>query len=138
LLTAQNEYLRALRSAASTTGEALERARSLVGAARARLRSWDVSDDEIAALDRGSEPSRSITIRSAVSGYVMEKNVVEGASVEPGMRLFRIAALDPVWVEAEVYESQLALVQVGQNVRASLPSTRGGAYDGRIAAVYPV
>jgi Cu(I)/Ag(I) efflux system membrane fusion protein len=67
----------------------------------------------------------------------VEKNVVDGAAVEPGMKLFRIAALDRVWVEADVYESELPLVKVGQEARVMLPYEPHRYFQGRVAFLYP-
>ena len=82
-------------------------------------------------------PSESVPIASPASGFVIEKNVVEGASVDAGMRLFRIAALNKVWVEADVYEEDLAHVRVGQTATVTLDYLPGRAYDAKVAYVYP-
>jgi Cu(I)/Ag(I) efflux system membrane fusion protein len=55
-----------------------------------------------------ARPRRASRSPSPASGFVIEKNVVEGASVDAGMRLYRIAALTKVWIEAQVYEADLA------------------------------
>ncbi len=71
------------------------------------------------------------------SGYVIEKNVVEGASVDAGMRLYRIAALTKVWIEAQVYEADLANVRVGDAASVTLDYLPGRMYDAKVAYVYP-
>jgi Cu(I)/Ag(I) efflux system membrane fusion protein len=68
---------------------------------------------------------------------VIEKNVVAGASVQPGMALYRIAGLDRVWVEVDIYESELPLVAVGQRAEVTLPYLPGRRFEGRVAFVYP-
>src|SRR5207253_10367944 len=62
---------------------------------------------------------------------------VAGASVDPGMRLYRIAGLDKVWIEAEVYEADLPRVRVGQPAKVTLDYLPGRAYDAKVAYVYP-
>ncbi len=138
LYASQREYLTALESQrAARATDAPERADYLVEAARRRLRLWDLGDAELDRLAAGGEPVEYLPIAAPVSGYVIEKEVVEGASVEPGMRLYRIAGLDSVWVEAEVYESELPLVEVGQPAEVTLPYLPGRRFDGRVAFVYP-
>lgn len=138
LLTAQQEYLHARRSMeGSSSVDGSKRMDTLVRAARTRLLLWDIADEDFAALDRRGEASESLTIRSPVTGFVIEKNVVEGGAVEPGARLFRIAPLDWVWVEAGVYENQMELVHPGQSVRISLPYMADRRLEGRISYVYP-
>jgi Cu(I)/Ag(I) efflux system membrane fusion protein len=139
LVAAQQEYLHARQTMmASSVPDGRSRFESLVDAARARLRRWGISDDDLVALDRRGEPSESLAIRSPVSGFVIEKNVVEGSAVEAGARLLRIAPLDHVWVEAEVYENQVELLELGQVAKISLPYMADRGLEGRIAYVYPV
>lgn len=139
LFTAQQEYLHARRSMeGSSSPDGSNRMEALVRAARTRLRLWDISDTELDALDRRGEPSEALTIRAPISGFVIEKNVVEGAAVEPGARLFRIAPLDQVWVEADAYENQMELIHPGQPVTISLPYMADRRLEGRVAYVYPM
>ncbi len=58
-------------------------------------------------------------IRSPQDGLVVEKKIVAGASVEAKMTLFEVADLSTVWVEAEVYEKDIAFLQPGQQVEAT-------------------
>jgi Cu(I)/Ag(I) efflux system membrane fusion protein len=138
LYSAQEEYLVALasqRAAAGTSAPA--RADYLVNAARERLRLWDLRDWLIDQIAEKGSPLEHIPVVSPVSGVVIEKNVVEGAAVEPGMKLFRIAALETVWVEAEVYESELPLVSVGQEAEVVLPYFPDKRFRGDVSFVYP-
>ncbi len=138
LYAAQEEYLTALASqrAAQSTA-APERADYLVAASRQRLRLWNLGDAEVAELERTGKVVEYLTISAPASGFVVEKNVVEGAAVEPGMKLYRLAALDPVWVEAEVYETDLPLAKVGQSAQVTLPYLPDRRFAGRVAFVYP-
>jgi Cu(I)/Ag(I) efflux system membrane fusion protein len=49
----------------------------------------------------------------------------------------RIADLSRVWVEADVYESELALVQPGMPVTVVLPYLPGRTFDGTVDYLYP-
>jgi Cu(I)/Ag(I) efflux system membrane fusion protein len=132
LLNAEQDFLLAQHGAmadAGTNG-------SFAAAARARLRLLDVSDAQIDAIAKSGTPSQSVTYFSPASGYVIEKNVVEGASVEPGMRLFRIAALDRVWIDVDLYEADLGRVRVGQRADVTLDYTPG-RFEAKVAWVYP-
>jgi Cu(I)/Ag(I) efflux system membrane fusion protein len=138
LYATQQELLQASRSqAASGAGGAPGRSDALVRAARKRLELWSVANADIDAILKRGEPLENLPIRSPASGYVIEKDVVEGAAVEPGARLFRIAPLDRVWIEARVQEADLALVAVGQAARVTLTSFPGVTLEGSVAYVYP-
>jgi RND family efflux transporter MFP subunit len=68
----------------------------------------------------------------------MEKMVVAGQSVMPGMKLYRLANLSTVWVEGDVFEQDLALIRVGASVRVELTAYPGQAVAGRVSFVWPV
>lgn len=138
LYSAQEEFLAAIASqrvAAGTSAPA--RADYLVNAARERLRLWDLRDWQIDQIVEKGSPLKHMPVVSPVSGVVIEKSVVEGAAVEPGMKLYRIAGLETVWVEAEVYESELPLVSTGQEAEVVLPYLPGKRFRGRVSFVYP-
>lgn len=138
LYAAQQEYLVALSSQQAARGSAApDRADYLVNAARQKLRLWDLEEWQIRQLAEGGKPFEQVPVTSPASGYVVEKDVVEGAAVQPGMRLFRIAGLDRVWIEAEVYESELPRVRVGQLAVVTLPSVPGEEIRGRVSLILP-
>ncbi|MBW2279968.1 MAG: efflux RND transporter periplasmic adaptor subunit [Deltaproteobacteria bacterium] len=88
-------------------------------------------------LVRTGEPLENIPIRAPVTGYVVEKNLVRGSATKPGQRLYRIAPLSRVWVEAEVYEYELAFVREGQAATVTLPYLPGRSFEATVAYVYP-
>lgn len=138
LYAAQQEYLAALESQrAARSTAAPDRADYLARAARQKLHLWDLSEAQIREIERTGKPVEQIAVPSPASGYIVEKDVVEGAAVQPGMRLFRLAGLDRVWVEAEVYESELPKVRTGQPAVVTLAYLPGEELRGRVSLVYP-
>jgi Cu(I)/Ag(I) efflux system membrane fusion protein len=138
LYNAQQDFLLATRGApAAPTGGAPSHQEAFGRAARQRLHLLGLAEAQIASLEKNGVPSENIAIPAPASGFVIEKDVVEGASVEAGARLFRIAALSKVWVEAELYEADLAHVQVGQSATVTLDYLPGHAYEAKVAYVYP-
>jgi len=138
LLTTQQELLIAVRAQQSARGSAAPgRADYLLAAARRRLGLWDLSEAQIDAIARTGEPLEYVPILSPVSGHVVEKHVVGGSAVKPGQTLYRIAGLDAVWIDAEVYESELAQVRLGQPAEVSLPYLPGRIFHGRVDFIHP-
>jgi Cu(I)/Ag(I) efflux system membrane fusion protein len=138
LYNAEQDFLLATKGGqAGASGAPPPRLELLGRAARTRLHLLGLSEAQIASVEKSGAPLESVTIASPASGYVIEKNVVEGASIEPGMRLFRIAALNEVWVEADVYEADLAHVRAGQSARVTLDYVPDRSYDAKVAYVYP-
>jgi Cu(I)/Ag(I) efflux system membrane fusion protein len=140
LVAAQEELLAARRlgtAVDSTDQEAWRNAQALVEAARRRLAYWDISPDQIERVERTGEVTKTLALKAPVNGVVLEKMVVVGQSVMPGMRLYRIVDLATVWIEGAVFEQDLALVSVGAPVRAELAAYPGRAFDGRVSFVWP-
>ena len=129
LLATQQEYLLALRAA--------QQSPQLLEASRARLKLWDISDAEIAVLQRRGVVRKSLTIDSPVSGYVVKKDAVEGVRAMPGMPMFEIANLDRVWILADVYESELPFVRVGTEAKVTLSYIPDRTFTGRVTFIDP-
>ena len=129
LVAAQEEYLLALRS----QGPESELARS----ARRKFELWDISADEIAAIARSRKVRRTLAIRAPRTGFVLEKNVVEGGRVLAGEDLYRIGDLRRIWVTAEIYEFDAPWVEAGQPAQMQVSYEDGKVYEGKVAYIYP-
>ncbi len=141
LVSTQEEYLLALRSrdrlAQSPFPEVARSGDTLLQAARDRLRLWDIPEPDIQRLEDTGEVRRALTLYSATTGYVMEKHALEGMRVTPGMAMYTLADLSRVWVEADIYEFEAPLVQMGQAVRLTLPAQPGRVFEGTVSYIYP-
>ncbi len=141
LVAAQQELLTARRLAASvdsTEAEAWRNAQELVAASRRRLAYWDISAEQIARVEESGEVTKTLTLRAPFDGVVLEKMVVAGQAVMPGMKLYRLADLSTVWIEGEVFEQDLALIKVGAPVRAELAAYPGRSFQGRVSFLWPL
>lgn len=141
LVATQEEYLLALR-ARDTLGQSPVRgasfgAEDLVRAARRRLELWDVTPEQIARLDRTRTPSTTITIFSPVTGHVMSRNVFPGQRVTPDFLIYDIADHSRVWVNADVYETDIGWVRTGQRAAIEVPGLPGRTFAGPVTFVDP-
>jgi len=112
-------------------------ASSLLSAARQRLLLLGVTPDQIAHLERTRMPSTSLPIIAPVSGTVLKKQVVPGQYVKTGDPLFSLADLSRVWVEADVFESQMKNVKVGSTIQVACPAYPGRTFTGKVSFIYP-
>ncbi|MGD2067180.1 MAG: efflux RND transporter periplasmic adaptor subunit [Gemmatimonadota bacterium] len=138
LVSAQEELVlaaRLLRDAGE--GRPADNARGLLESARRRLAYWDIPEEEIRRIEETGEMRKTLTLRSPASGVVVEKNVVEGDRIMPGMTVYRIADLSRVWIEADVFEKDLGVVREGQTASASFEAFPGRAFAARVTYVYP-
>lgn len=104
-------------------------------AARQRLELLGLSDKEIARLS--DDGGRTVTLMSPVTGTVLEKKATGGMRIEPGMRMYRIADLSRVWIQAAVYEADLPLIEVGQPAIMTLPYLPGETFEGKVTFISP-
>ncbi len=143
LVTAQDEYLLALRAkAAAPAKEGLEDVKasqqSLIESAKRRLVLWDITEEQIMELEKSGKPQTDITLHAPLDGIVLEKMVLEGTYVQPGMNLYRIADLSHVWIIADIYEYEAPLVKVGQEARVNFAYEPGESFTATVNYVYPV
>jgi RND family efflux transporter MFP subunit len=129
LYSAQNEYVLALASP-DTSGELKE-------SARRKLKFFDISDEQIVALEKTREPRKTLQIVAPASGYVMEKMVTQGQMVEAGTKLYEIADHSAIWVLAQVYEQDLPFIQSGQDAVLTVTYWPGKTFHGQVGFVYP-
>lgn len=147
LVTAQEEYLLVLRGVQRLAPGASERLResseALLGAARLRLQRWEITQEQIDELARTGQPSEHLTIfydpdpASPPRGVVIERLAVEGHRVNRGDRLFTVADLSTLWMQASVYEYEMAWVQEGQRVEITTRAFPGRVFEGEIAFIDP-
>jgi membrane fusion protein, copper/silver efflux system len=133
LLTLENR--RRLRGASPDAGRSAE---SLVEAARDRLRLWGISNEQIRSLEESGRPELAVTFRSPVSGVVLQKTAVEGQYVQEGTELYLLGDLSSVWLVAQVYESDIGRIRVGQPVVSTLTAYPGREFRGTVVFIEPV
>ncbi|HVR42869.1 MAG TPA: efflux RND transporter periplasmic adaptor subunit [Thermoanaerobaculia bacterium] len=142
LYSTQQEYLLALanRERMRTAGfpDARSAADDLVDSTRRRLRLFGMSEPEIDELARNGTPFYTTTLHAPVSGIVVRKNVVPQQYVETGQPLLELADLSTVWVEADVYEKDLARIELGQAATIVSPAWPGRTFTGRVSFVEPL
>jgi Cu(I)/Ag(I) efflux system membrane fusion protein len=109
----------------------------LAAAARNKLLLLGVSQQEIDGIVASGQPSSRLVIRSPQAGYVVEKKIVVGSSVEARMTLLEVADLSTVWVEADVYEKDIPFLQVGQKVEATVEACPNRTFTGKLALIRP-
>ncbi len=140
LVSAQEEYLIAWngrQSLKNGTEESLIGIGQLAEGALKRLRNWDISDAQLQRLRREGKANRTLTLYSPANGVVLEKMVVAGMRFMPGEPLFKIADLSTIWLIADVFEQDLALVHIGQSVKISVDAYPDKDLNGKVAYIYP-
>jgi multidrug efflux pump subunit AcrA (membrane-fusion protein) len=133
LYSAQVEYLLAAGPPANAAPDVDE----IRNSARTKLKFFDISDGQIAELEKTRQPQKTLRILAPQDGFVIEKNVVEGQMVEPGMKIYRLADLGLVWVQADIYEQDLVYLKLGQEATMTLSYLPDREFRGRVTYIYP-
>lgn len=109
----------------------------LLESARQRLDYWGIPADQVRLLEETGQPKRTLLLRAPTSGIVVEKNVFEGTHVSAGSVLYVVADLSNVWVEGEVFEKDLSLLELGQSAHVRIEAHPGETFHGRISYIHP-
>jgi Cu(I)/Ag(I) efflux system membrane fusion protein len=122
--------------------------RDLERSARDRLKLWGIDDAQIEEIVKAGKPVTQLTIRSPIDGHVLRKYPREGQYVEEGGALFDLADLSTVWVQAQLYEDDLAFLPSDTHVsKGWLPKTKlpvvattrafpGRSFDGNLSFLF--
>jgi rubrerythrin len=110
---------------------------SLKASALTKLKFFDISAGQIAELERTGQPSKTLRILAPIDGFVIDKLVTQGQMVDPGMKMYRLADLGLVWVQAQIYEQDLDYIKLGQEVTVTLSYLPDREFRGRVTYIYP-
>ncbi|MGB9340552.1 MAG: efflux RND transporter periplasmic adaptor subunit [Polyangiales bacterium] len=75
------------------------------------------------------------TIRSPLSGTVIERHATAGEVVSDGSSLFMVSDLSRVWVVGRVYEQDVAAAEIGAPALVSLQAYPGKSWQGEVSYV---
>ncbi|HWR14671.1 MAG TPA: efflux RND transporter periplasmic adaptor subunit [Terriglobales bacterium] len=141
LVATQEEYLIAKRGqqqlGSSSYMDVAHNSQSLLESARQRLELWDLTEAQIQRLDQTGQVNRTITVYSPVTGYVTDRKAFPHVAVNGDSDIYTITDLSRVWVTADVYESELPYVKVGQPANIKLSYVPGKTFSGRVTYNYP-
>lgn len=130
LYAAQQELLTAASMKASQP--------ALYKAVRNKLKLWKLSDEQINLIEKSRKVTENVPIYATVSGTVTEKLVAQGDYIKQGQTLLKIANLNTVWAEFDVYENQIDLFKKGQEVAIITKAYPNTVFKGKVAFIEPI
>ena len=141
LVATEREYLVAKQNqrqvAQSTVPGVASSAVSLLDAATERLKQWGVPQTEIARLESTGQVQQELEVDSPVSGYITERNALPSVAVQPEMRLYTIADLSTIWVQAQIFQDDLGRIKIGDSATLTVNTFPGRSFIGRVDFIYP-
>lgn len=137
LLATQEEYLIAKKGARKQLEgllgeEYLKTNQKLLESVKQRLELWDIPPEEIQRLEQQGTVTKTLTIHSPIKGVVLEKNAYAGMNVEPGMDIFTVVDLASVWILADIFEQDIAMIRQGQKATFVLNAFPDKTFEGNV------
>jgi len=118
--------------------DAVRRAQALLDAGRTRLSYWDITDDQVDRMLASGKIFRTLSVVAPASGVVMMRmDGLEGMAIRPGMELMHIADMSTLWLTVEVFDDQLAWVDIGSSADVKLSYFPGEGFTGRVRYIEP-
>jgi RND family efflux transporter MFP subunit len=141
LVTTEQEYLLARKNSeqvrSSTVSGVSTGALALLSAARERLMQWEVPASEIEKLETTGKVITDLTFNSPVSGYITEKNALPNLYVQPESKLYTVADLSTVWVNAQIFQTDIGRVKPGDPATVTVDAYPGKTFRGRVDFILP-
>jgi Cu(I)/Ag(I) efflux system membrane fusion protein len=136
LAAAQRDFLLALQSKKRYGSTDLDFAR-IAEAARNKLLLWGMTEAQLQELEQSSVPKSTVTVYSRYAGYVLEAPPAEGSYVAEGSTVLKLADLRTLWIEAQVYVSDLPFLARTREASITLPYYPGRILNGKVSFVNP-
>ena len=138
LLSSEREFVELLRMRdEAKSKDARETPQRLIESAKRRLQLWNVTEQQVAELEKTRKASDTLTLFSPFRGIVQSVPVEQGKNVKIGDMLVEVADLSVVWVWAEFYENELSMLKVGQKFTITAKSYPGEKFEGTLSVINP-
>jgi Cu(I)/Ag(I) efflux system membrane fusion protein len=137
LNNAKQEYLLALERKKSFANETIIDFEQLLQSAKNKLLLWGMSETAIEELEKAGRAEALTTFYSPESGYITRIDITEGNYVMEGGTLMTLADLSTIWAEAQVYTSQMWMINRGSIASVQIPDLGGMELNGRIEFINP-
>lgn len=129
LVTAQRELLEAISFK--------ETRPSLYTAAKGKLKLWDLTDEQISAIEEKGDPQIYFDILSPISGTITMRHVALGDYIKEGTALFKVIDLTKVWVMFDAYESDLPWIKLGDKIDFTIQAFPGKTFSAKVTYIDP-
>jgi membrane fusion protein, heavy metal efflux system len=112
--------------------------RAALTAARHRLLILGLTEADMNALATRPDFAAVFSLTSPISGIVVERNATVGATVGSDANVFKIVDTSSVWIDANVFEKDVARVKLGQQVNVSVTAFPASVFTGKVILVSTV
>ncbi|WP_340064233.1 efflux RND transporter periplasmic adaptor subunit [Ascidiimonas aurantiaca] len=138
LATIYSPELYAAQQELITAASLKESQPKLYQAVRNKLKLWKLSEGQINKIETSGKVLENFPVYATVSGTVSEKLVEQGDYIKQGQPLLKIAELNTVWANFDVYENQIDLFKKGQEMVITTKAYPNKEFKGEVSFIDPV
>jgi membrane fusion protein, multidrug efflux system len=143
---ASDAQIKALQASLQAIQQEVQQAQAQLKSAQAERQQVEVTKEKLAALRGQQQEAQSqleavqldlsyTTISAPISGYIAQKSIQVGDSVQKAQPLMAVVPLHDVYVEANFKESQLKNVRLGQPAIIEADIYPGYLYHGKVSGI---
>jgi len=104
---------------------------------RHRLIQYGLAPAQVDAIGSAPRDVYTVDVLAPTDGTVLVRNAWQGQYVKNGERLFETGNLAKMWFKAEVYERDIAGIQIGQKATVTSPVAPGRTFEGVVTFIDP-
>ena len=116
----------------------LKVAEANLNAAEKKLHVLGFSEKEVKVIAATHQINPIITLFAPISGKIIKNNAILGGLVNESTEILTIMDPSLLWIDAEIYEKDIAKVRVGQQARATVPAYPGTVFKGKVTFISDV
>ncbi|MHB1661767.1 MAG: efflux RND transporter periplasmic adaptor subunit [bacterium] len=141
LVDSENNFLLAYKNYEKLKGSNFDfgkkEAKGFLDSSIYRLKLWGITAHQINELKNGKLIKIDSTVYSPINGILLKENILQGDYFKAGKPLFKLAGLNPVWMNIWVYEKDVSFVRKGDTVETRFNAYPGKVFSGKISFIYP-
>ena len=137
LATIYSPELYAAQQELITAASLKESQPALYKAVRNKLKLWKLSENQINQIEETGKVKENFPVYATVSGTVTEKLVEQGDYIKQGQPLLKIANLNTVWGNFDVYENQIDRFKKGQEVMVTTNAYPNKEFKSKVDFIDP-
>jgi Cu(I)/Ag(I) efflux system membrane fusion protein len=138
LATIYSPELYAAQQELITAASLKESQPALYKAVRNKLKLWKLSEKQISQIEDTGKVKENFPVYATVSGTVSEKLVEQGDYIKQGQPLLKIANLNTVWANFDVYENQIDLFKEGQAISITTNANTNKEFIAKVDFIDPI
>lgn len=110
-------------------------AQANLNAAEKNLHTLGFNEEDVEKLATSHEISPTIYLSAPMNGRVVKREAIVGAMVDQSNDLFTIMNLSTLWIDADIYEKDISLIETRINVEITVPSYPKEVFMGKVAFI---